>query len=301
MGYRDGAVSGMASRLMPLGFMPEEAQCLGQAAYLPTERIAPNYPKPLRPRPEVSHLINLAIKGLSQNPFGPRAHLGRIVLWESVFGEDSWHEEIEFTTEDREYMEVFQEALLGDLAPLPAGAGPQTVRHAPVTFVASPAPTTRAVPAPVVQQAPLKSAPQRPVLPTASAAQPVLHSKGRSLYIFVGVCAILLSGIHVIELVSLMLRLDPDSTSDARLGGLLLIPGAFGMLSIGGAAASGINTRSSKIMMLAASSFTILAYIVFISTGYASVSTGSVLIGITAVIAICTAVSLAQGRTNSAI
>lgn len=101
MGYKDGAVSGMASRLMPVGFMPEEAQCLGQAAYLPPGQMAPNYPKPLRPRPEVSHLINLAINGLSQSPYGPRAHLGRIVLWESIFGEGSWHEELEYTEDER--------------------------------------------------------------------------------------------------------------------------------------------------------------------------------------------------------
>ncbi|MBV1780831.1 hypothetical protein KRR55_17085 [Paeniglutamicibacter sp. ABSL32-1] len=94
--------------------------------------------------------------------------------------------------------------------------------------------------------------------------------------------------------------MDPDSTSDDNLGGLLLILGAFAMLSIGGAAASGANTRVSKIMMLAASFFTFLAYIVFLSTGYASEGTGSLLIGITAVISLCTVVSLSQGRTESA-
>ena len=284
---------------MPLGFMPEEAQCLGQAAYLPTVRITANYPRPLRPQPEVSHLINLAIKGLSQNPVGPRAHLGRIVLWESIFGYGTWHEQLEYTTEDREYMAVFQEALLGDLAPLPTLPEPQTVEQVPVVVAASPAPT-RVVPEPVIQQTPLKSEPPRAVLPAANFPQPKIHNKGRGLFIFVGVCAVLFGGINVIALASLMLGLDPDSTDMDSLGGLLLIPGAFGMLSIGGAAASGVNTRVSKVMMLGASCCMILANIVFLSTGFASENTGGVLIVISAVIAIFTAVSLSQGRPKNA-
>jgi hypothetical protein len=94
MALMDRAVNGMISRLLPVGFMPWEALCLAQAAYLKESKRHPEVPRPILERQQVSAAVNQAVSLLERNSFGPDAHRERIILWESVFGRGTWHEPI---------------------------------------------------------------------------------------------------------------------------------------------------------------------------------------------------------------
>lgn len=95
MGFMDGAVNGMASRLLAAGFSPEEALCLAQSAYVKHSKRTAGGPKAILDRQEVSWEINQAINALGPYPMGNEAHRQRIILWEKVFGFGSWHEPID--------------------------------------------------------------------------------------------------------------------------------------------------------------------------------------------------------------
>lgn len=94
MGFMDGAVNGMATRLVPAGFTPYEAFCLGQAAYIKEGKRDPSVPPAEVSRQAATAAISQALVTLGQFPMGVEAHRQRIRLWEHIFGFGSWHEPI---------------------------------------------------------------------------------------------------------------------------------------------------------------------------------------------------------------
>ncbi|MFE4835814.1 hypothetical protein ACFRAU_14180 [Arthrobacter sp. NPDC056691] len=95
MGFMDGAVNGMMTRLVPAGFMPNEAFCLGQAAYIKEGKREPSVPPTVVDRQTATALINQTLAMLGSYPMGVEAHKQRIRLWERIFGFRSWHEPID--------------------------------------------------------------------------------------------------------------------------------------------------------------------------------------------------------------
>ncbi|MGN7251427.1 MULTISPECIES: hypothetical protein [unclassified Arthrobacter] len=95
MGFMDGAVNGMMTRLVPAGFMPDEAFCLGQAAYIKEGKRDPGVPPAVVDRQSATALINQTLTTLGTYPMGVEAHIQRIRLWERIFGFRSWHEPID--------------------------------------------------------------------------------------------------------------------------------------------------------------------------------------------------------------
>lgn len=95
MAWLDGAVNGMVSRLIPVGYTPDEAFCLAQAAYIKESKRAKGVPRSVVERQLVSMEINQTLNRLGPFPMGPEAHRQRIILWERVFGRGSWHEPID--------------------------------------------------------------------------------------------------------------------------------------------------------------------------------------------------------------
>lgn len=95
MGFMDGAVNGMASRLAAVGFTPDEAFCLAQSAYIKNQRRATGVPQAVLDRKDASWEINQTVNALGPYPMGNEAHRQRIILWEKIFGFGSWHEPID--------------------------------------------------------------------------------------------------------------------------------------------------------------------------------------------------------------
>lgn len=95
MGLLDGAVNGMATRLIPAGFTPYEAFCLGQAAYIKEGKRDSSVPSAELSRRDATAAINQALEILGQFPMGVEAHRQRIRLWEHIFGFGSWHEPVD--------------------------------------------------------------------------------------------------------------------------------------------------------------------------------------------------------------
>lgn len=95
MGFMDGAVNGMATRLVAAGFTPGEAFCLGQAAYIKEGKRDSRVPPTVVDRQTTSADINQTLAALGQFPMGVEAHRRRIRLWERIFGFGSWHEPID--------------------------------------------------------------------------------------------------------------------------------------------------------------------------------------------------------------
>lgn len=94
----DGAVQGMKTRLLQVGYLPDEAFYIAQAAYLKPNKYAPDSPQPvLVRRKDVSWEVSQAMSLLGKYPMGPEAHRQRILLWEKIFGRGSWHEPIDET------------------------------------------------------------------------------------------------------------------------------------------------------------------------------------------------------------
>lgn len=91
MGWMDGAVNAMVSRIVGGGYTFEQATCLAQAAYLKKNKFSPGVPSPVLKRSEISWEINQALKG-PLNPFTPAAEANRQrrLLWERVFGTGTW-------------------------------------------------------------------------------------------------------------------------------------------------------------------------------------------------------------------
>lgn len=92
MGWMDGAVTGMSSRLVSAGFTPDEAFSLAQAAYIKEKKRAKGAPSAVLKRSEASQVINQVLNLLGHYPSGAEAHRQRIILWEKVFGRGSWLE-----------------------------------------------------------------------------------------------------------------------------------------------------------------------------------------------------------------
>lgn len=95
MGFMDGAANGMASRLLAVGFTPEEAFRLAQAAYIKNPDRAGGGPNAILDHQQATWETNQAINALASYPMGSEAHRQRIILWEKVFGFGSWHEPID--------------------------------------------------------------------------------------------------------------------------------------------------------------------------------------------------------------
>ncbi|WP_156037216.1 hypothetical protein [Arthrobacter sp. UNC362MFTsu5.1] len=94
MGLLNGAVNGMMSRLVSVGFAPDEAFSLAEVAYIKAEKRDQSVPPSLVSRSDATWEIDRALSQLASSPMGPEAHRTRIRLWERIFGFGSWPEPV---------------------------------------------------------------------------------------------------------------------------------------------------------------------------------------------------------------
>lgn len=191
--------------------------------------------------------------------------------------------------DERNYMAVFQKALLGDLGPTPARVPAQVSAHAGESY------EVPVAPAPIrVAAAPQPNRTEK--LPT-----PRRSRKGRGLFITAGVLSILFGGLNLLILIGVML--DPEvgnATAFSGFAAFFIFIGTFGMLIIGGAAACGVNTLAGKVMLLIASLSMMTGHIVLGATGWIVDVIGILFAIISGLIVAFVIGSMARGRANLA-
>lgn len=227
----EGSVNGMKDRLMPIGFLPTEAASLAQAAYLPPEQQSVGSLQPIRPRPEISHVINHCVKALAGNHLGPKAHLTRVALWETVFGDDSWHEDIWYTPEDTAYKQTIKNLLSEPLVP---GWNPSPQNPAAAQL-------------PLLAPAP---APRMTAAVTTAAENRTSTSPGRKATIVAGVTSFLMASVNFLLLWGALLKADDPTSGIGYVGVLLILVATFALTGIGGVTACGITTKLARGMLL---------------------------------------------------
>lgn len=112
LGFIDGAVNGMVTRLLSVGFTPDEAKHLAHAAYLPVRKRTATCPATPHKRSYVSTMINRAYAALEAGPNGVQAHLIRIALTEMVFmNAGSWIPKSEYTEDQYEFLVMAKQTI----------------------------------------------------------------------------------------------------------------------------------------------------------------------------------------------
>lgn len=250
---------------MPVGFTPAEATALAQAAYLALERQAPGSLHPIRPRPEISHVINHCVSALAGNQFGPKAHLVRIALWEVVFGEDTWPESIEYSDEESTYKQLVQNLLTEPLvpgwqpeapAPKPGIAGAPPHGAAPKKMHQQPRPES----ASVVSATPAPSSEASRAIRSPLAIPPDDRS-GRGWTITAGVTALLMASFNFLMFLGSLMDADDPTGGPGYIGVFLIVIATFALTGIGGATTCGINTLLARRMLLLFALVSAIGYI----------------------------------------
>ncbi|MFB9713943.1 hypothetical protein [Arthrobacter methylotrophus] len=95
MGIMDRAVGGMFNRLLPAGFTPWEAFCIGQAAYIAPDKRDSIVPPSNVGGHDVTWEVDKTLRQLGAYPMGTEAYRQRVLLWEKIFGYGTWHEPID--------------------------------------------------------------------------------------------------------------------------------------------------------------------------------------------------------------